>query len=887
MAQFNILRIQLAVNYGAPYNSTRILYTVWDDTGSGSMKVYLYENDDATLVGEQFSGPALMQTDEIVFDYGYKVCAGTTLYSFTPNLSQFPYATLNLQEDSVLCAPVVCDLKITGVTVTDASSPTSTDGAISLTGTSSAPFLYFRLGDTTYSGAFTGLLPGNYTIQALDAWGCVDEVTVLVKSTTQYGVKYRIEYDSDLKERDHHVSRIDILETDYLGSINEICSGETPIEIRWAGTGKDKFTPIIPSSAVVQLLSETNYQFIEFTQATERKYKVQFYKDYGSGFELKWVGFVIPEIYEEPIQHPPYIVTITCTDGLADIESVDFPPQKGLSSVMEIITQCLLSVDLQLNINSAVDIFETNFNTGAGDDPLAQTYFETYWLKDYKCSDVLQFMLEPFGARIYQSNGAWWITRHESAAQEFAYRTFNYRGVYQSNSTYNPVKYIREALASNRLAWADLSGRLRLMPTYGNIYIDHTANMINNLFFTGRFELDDITQGFFTGWTFNIGNGVTFGAEAVGRGNDSDAALFVNFANAEVGAIGTLISEVIDFEYVSTDYINVSFEYLIYSALQLPYLRFRWQLKTSTHYLKPDGTWTATETWISEYDTDLNKFKKVEIRSRLAVGISINTLQFKIETYGNHPFDASSPAGLQIIATASGAMLTGDRRIAFDTIGTVNVLRYYRLEEGNDATSSPTILRPNDYDGSINQRVWKQTEVLTYSALVNQAKSYLLDNVKVEFFINDEDPPDEIAYWKLVDVNNRVDYEKEIQIGDLPGIKNALRLYKHFFTLSDGTPTTSWARSDYDELLPILQILASDYSVQMKRGLRNIYGTLVGDIDIQMVDVLVDTWDSDKVFNCLSLGWSDKSGQFSIDAQQISLDGDSGFTTGFSLGFRA
>lgn len=40
-------------------------------------------------------------------------------------------------------------------------------------------------------------------------------------------------------------------------------------------------------------------------------------------------------------------------------------------------------------------------------------------------------------------------------------------------------------------------------------------------------------------------------------------------------------------------------------------------------------------------------------------------------------------------------------------IGSPKKINFYYLRAGTDAESSPTIIRPNDYDGAANQKVWE------------------------------------------------------------------------------------------------------------------------------------------------------------------------------------
>jgi len=56
------------------------------------------------------------------------------------------------------------------------------------------------------------------------------------------------------------------------------------------------------------------------------------------------------------------------------------------------------------------------------------------------------------------------------------------------------------------------------------------------------------------------------------------------------------------------------------------------------------------------------------------------------------------------LATAAGAMPTNQ---TIWWIHPTDGMRFYRLTAGTDATSSPAVIRPLDYDGSTNARVWK------------------------------------------------------------------------------------------------------------------------------------------------------------------------------------
>lgn len=72
-------------------------------------------------------------------------------------------------------------------------------------------------------------------------------------------------------------------------------------------------------------------------------------------------------------------------------------------------------------------------------------------------------------------------------------------------------------------------------------------------------------------------------------------------------------------------------------------------------------------------------------------------------------------AGLQAIVTTS---LTVPFYTIFRDTSNGNILRVYELVAGTDAESSPDIIRPTDYAGTTNEKVWKLAVQFTYESFV-------------------------------------------------------------------------------------------------------------------------------------------------------------------------
>jgi hypothetical protein len=66
----------------------------------------------------------------------------------------------------------------------------------------------------------------------------------------------------------------------------------------------------------------------------------------------------------------------------------------------------------------------------------------------------------------------------------------------------------------------------------------------------------------------------------------------------------------------------------------------------------------------------------------------------------------STIADLKAILTASVSGLETGTYISFADSGASDVLRTYKLTAGTTAESSPDVIRPNDYAGTTNEKVW-------------------------------------------------------------------------------------------------------------------------------------------------------------------------------------
>ena len=900
MATFNIYRLRLLGPVDGIYQNGYIVYVKWDDVAE-DFQIDLHDDTD-TYVSSPASGPDLTIVDYIEVAYNYQFCDSSTLVTFTPNYTTYPYAVRNETADHAICAiSHVCDITVTDVATTNATTSTSTDGQAVVTVEGDAVSWVYSLdkyfSTIQFTNVFTGLPAGDYTAYARDKYGCAHYKSFTIGFDSTYSVRYRHEFESNLKQMEGIAYRIDIKKRDYAGAVENVKAQPVPILIKYEGDNEDKYKQIISSKATINLISEYEGQYAEVFTGDEREFLVEFYID----DVIEWKGYVIQEGTQEDYIAVPYPFTILATDGLADLQDDynDGNLLKGQTSLLSMLVNCLTQTDLNFNIRSFINRFEVNHDTDPEDDPLPQTFFNSYFLNEYTKDEVLTELLKTFGARIYQSSGYWnVISIEDTVADEPAYREFTSLGVYVTNDTLELSKSIKFPDQSNALWWTG-DPLLRIRPGYRRVEITHDLNLINNIYFEGRFDEDDYNEisGLFDNIGITLGgSGVDFGLSKTTKDGETKESLFVDFSNASLIGVASAYTQGknVIFEQAK-DVFKFSFEYYVSTLYRPTYIRFQWLVQVGTSYLQSDGSFSSNP--IYQYNTiyveSFDTWEKFELTYKLPYLLTGDTT-LSVIFLGNTPYDASSLAAFKTfdVSPTTTSYIIGDRRIALDNVGGVLLKRHYRLDYDPVAESSPDILHPNDYHATTNPRVWKLEDTTQFEALAPQVEFYEIDNLKLEFYPSGLTPDEEKLYGLTVSNRNKIDLPIDVIFGDLPTTINAVFIYKNYLSLSDGTPTSLWGRDTIEEELPLLEILNLDYAGQFPQGLRLLSGFLVGDFTYRMENFLIDDIDGKRYMN-MGLEIDHRNNTYRTEIVEVSSGATgppadtSGFTTGFSLGFRA
>jgi hypothetical protein len=888
--------------FSGDYSSGRYIHVQFDETTKAlSVELKGSSSTSAPVLVTPSSGPDLFSADGAVTRIYptvsqtpiYKQCDGLDL-DYISIQNTFPYSSYTSITDSPECVvSPVCDLEISSsYTVTPASDFDASDGAIQVSATSSNGTPKFSLDEdfdyatgTNTTGLFSSLLPGEYTIYSKDELGCIDSILITVPVTDQYDVKYRIEY----KDVNGFDSKIDILERGYSGAVTNVNSGAVPFRLEYKGDGNDQYKSIVPSIALITLRS-TAGQFEEIFTSDDRKYQVKFYKDLGAGFLLKWMGYCLPEFYSEPYLGGSFEVTITATDGLAELEDIDFLDSNGNQyktdmPAIKIISEILKTTSLGINIRSCVNIFEEDMDEAATDDPLAQVYVDVRMFyndkkepKDMKF--VLSALLEPFGARIFQSRGAWWIQRIEYTVQEdIVYREFTTEGVYSSNGTLTTLYKLSNATDTDRAVFTGQSQVRSFIRNYGYFAVEHNLTRDENLIDEGRFEAEDLIEDslgsfFFKNWNFLIGQpNMSFGLEELPDGTGAFFAKYNSTSSSGSQNDSLLYTTEIPIQALGEvfgigDKFRIQFDLCIVPYRLMPWVRFAWQVRitnnaTGDYYeLYPmQGDFQSFEEnddvsnniYVSEYNT----FKKIDLGYfRSPVNIDDGTIKVTLRFHNHAGRDRQLSGGdgydgVRNIVTVDAA---DDSRIYW-TNGTIT--RDYRLVGSTEAESVPDRIRPSDYHATDNARQWEKQNDYFVGPTLLLIQKVLIDNFKLSFYpfvTNDTvygniQPPETVTYDKTVNVRVKPKYEKTVYLGDVPEFNNSHLIYKGFFRFSDGTPTEIWHRTGLTEETPLLELLQKDFEAQLTNPPRKLSGNARSDGFIDYIFFLKDMIDDRRYMN--------------------------------------
>lgn len=664
------------------------------------------------------------------------------------------------------------------------------------------------------------------------------------------------------------------------------------------------------------------------------------------GYELKWIGYVIASNYKEAYKATPYPVTIVATDGLSDLEEEDFLDVSGNKFAEDIITldaivEILKKTDLNLNIITNVNRLEESMTASA----LAECKFDpqTFYHEGRiaKCDTVLAHLLKPFGCRIFQRHGKFFISTIEEAAHAYECREHTPDGEFIETITIDDFLEIENRVLNTEVAFINKDQNLEVIPAYGKFYFEHLLLQNASLIKSYSFETEDLYEtaeghAAFRNWTTNITQspGAEFGIKET-KAFEGDFNFYykpLQGFDSELPPrrnIRLLSAEGL-IEYGNTDLFECRFNYAVilrpdtktYRVTRVTrpplWVRMRWFLKVGSQYFNALlGTWSATEYYNEMYVEDYNEDQEFKIVAPMPITDETVTesLQMEFVLFDELDYawqtvdDVDYLKTIPTVDLEEGYRIKGKYSYTTPHSGTNEKYLYWELSYEQAEDDGFNTVRPDDYDDEDNPKVWilidevinrrsaSRGEVLSTTPSPQSKVSYwYMDNVVVRLLPGGYEPPENITLERVNNAHIKINFEDQFLLNDIDidNINNSERTYKNYFKKLDGSPTQVWERTYRAGKGKLLELVSDDFLNQYRRQSFKLTGSIIANQEINYSTILKELFDNGKKYMFMGFELHDKDYKVQFDIAELkdvvsddSGDTGAGFTTGFSLGFRA
>lgn len=156
-------------------------------------------------------------------------------------------------------------------------------------------------------------------------------------------------------------ARVSIRKKDYIGSATYVDAGPIPFTKQIVNNEDDKIGGIYPTACLVQLIGDENFGMDDIYTASDVEFQIVHLID----DEIDWIGYMIPESFEEEDSNNVRYLNITGFDGLTKLKDLPFVDSNGqnygvsdgnfLKSFLFVVKECLLKTGQNLDFLTLVD----------------------------------------------------------------------------------------------------------------------------------------------------------------------------------------------------------------------------------------------------------------------------------------------------------------------------------------------------------------------------------------------------------------------------------------------------------------------------------------------------------------------------------------------------
>lgn len=232
-----------------------------------------------------------------------------------------------------------------------------------------------------------------------------------------YGLKYLCEYRSKMRSR--LLYRIEIEERDTAPLTDDTALRMRPysdvFSLKWGNSDDPEYTAVKGSSLTLKILCVDDMEYLSLFSVDPLKFRVTIYeyRTDTAGTEQRlmlWRGFLSASSYKETFARPPYVVTLSATDGFALLDSMAFRNASGAKfsgyvSLASLVSSCVAALGLDLPVSEWVAID----GAGGSERTLSDVYVDQSRIYDIDADiswkSVLELVVKPFLGQIFQAGG--------------------------------------------------------------------------------------------------------------------------------------------------------------------------------------------------------------------------------------------------------------------------------------------------------------------------------------------------------------------------------------------------------------------------------------------------------------------------------------------------
>lgn len=228
--------------------------------------------------------------------------------------------------------------------------------------------------------------------------------------------------------------RLELHLKDYVGAVTEIAKlMPIPVTMKRRRSGKDNDNVVLGSELEFNFYSSIADagQFNDIYTGSWKDWRVLYYRD----ATLIWQGWIKPENLTRELITEQYELSVSATDGLADLKNIEFvnfstgDVYTDRVTILTVVKRALEHLEIEIDFKIQLGTWETTLMTVA-QNALFEMDINTERFASVKdgrtvqddCFSVLQESLRPFNVEMYQAEGFWYIqARNETNSPVFTH----------------------------------------------------------------------------------------------------------------------------------------------------------------------------------------------------------------------------------------------------------------------------------------------------------------------------------------------------------------------------------------------------------------------------------------------------------------------------------